>query len=59
MKIFEFLAIISFLLAASAGEDSYGKAIILLILAGVFAFISMINWKKVKKLGSFATRVRP
>lgn len=51
MKSLEFFSIVYFFLSATAGEDSYGFSIMLLILAGVCAVLSSVipDRKKVKK----------
>lgn len=48
--MFGLFTIICFLLAASAGEESYGFAVILLILGGIFLFAEEVfSGKKAKR----------
>lgn len=51
MKTLEFLSIIFFLIAGAAGEDSYGIALLLLILSGICLMLSakLQKGKKAKK----------
>lgn len=49
MKTLEFLSIIFFLLACTAGEDSYGLALLFLILAGNCAVLSSAIPERKKK----------
>lgn len=51
MNVLEFTAIMAFLIAGAAGEDSYGIALLLLILSGICLMLSakLQKGKKAKK----------